>query len=545
MDFALRFRTLGHAAKTLRNTLVAHDFLHTAVLHKFFVVRLLKLDAKSQQYLAANNKIQPVGLTTEASPLPGLWDYFKFKRIGADTDNLGTLSKEPDSLPVLGNEFVSKAARTSTGKADLISRWVQGGSFEVLNPFLPIQGDSHTTGPVSRKAGGSATHTKETGMPKDAAASGAALEQIQRPPSPRKRFGKVRKPKGGATLETLESTDTLLEDISDLTIKDQAEGIREGVRPDSAIVRNVLSGSNHFSSPATVTESLSRREPNLDFKLSETSILPPEILPPYMEPVWEDVVQDQSPAQLLDWEARHAHAAGFGRLVDVPPLSYTPQDVADARRSEPSIDQSFTERGSAPSQELINLLDVAEEACTELSMPLNPMCPTISNLVERPTAPSKSIASLRIVNTEKPQQARSSSTRSITSNAHSDKALSETLQTANEAETRKFRHTMGQQKPAPKKEKTVNGSSIKENRALKPDKNTFRRLNAAAESVLENARYFRGQVKLEVQIGRIMMKNVPNQYRKIHFPVEEWPAIFAAREVPDIPSTVFTNMYVS
>ena len=42
----------------------------------------------------------------------------------------------------------------------------------------------------------------------------------------------------------------------------------------------------------------------------------------------------------------------------------------------------------------------------------------------------------------------------------------------------------------------------------------------------------------------MIIDNIPNQLRKMHFTVEEWPAIFAAKENSDIPSTIFTNMYV-
>jgi len=544
VDFVLRFITLRQLAKTLRNTLVAHDFQHRAILHRFLVIRLLKLDAKSQQYLVPNTKVQPVVLTSEASALPALWDEFKFKRIGVESHYPVTLSKEPESISVPDDETGSGSTGASIKKAEMVNQWVQEGSSEVLDPFLPVQGDSKTIVSFTGKAGGSDTHTKATNMSSYAAAPSADMEQPRRPPSPRKRFGKVRKPKGGAAVGRLESRDTLSEDPSDVNLMDQAKVVTEGVRPDREIVRNILSGSSHFGSPATVTESRSTDEPNMDSMLSQPSIVAPEILPPYVEPVPEGVIQDQSLTQPPEWEKRHAHGTGVGRLVDVPPLSYTPRDVTHAHGFESTIDNVFMDGRSAPSQELISLLDTAEEEYPKLSTPLNPLGAITTPLVERPAAPLKPILQLRIVNTEKLGLASSSSAESATSKSKADNTLSENLQTSNELETRKFRHTMGQQKPAPKKEKAVNGSSTKETRASKPDKSNFKRLNAAAEDILERAMYFHGQVKLEVKIGRIMMENVPNQFKKMHFHVNEWPAIFAAREPSDIPSTVFTNMYV-
>ncbi len=544
VDFVLRFIALRQLTKTLRNTLVAHDFQYTAILHKFFIVRLLKLDVKSQQYLAPNTKVQPLPLTSEASTLPGLWDEFIFKRIGADSAHPVNLSKEPESIPVPDDDSLSSTAGASIRKAKMVNQWVQEGSSEVLNPFLPVQGDSNTVISFTGRVGGLDTHTKATTMSKYAAASTSDKEQLLRPPSPRKRFGKVRKPKGAAAVGPVEGTDASPRNLSDLNLTDQAKVVTEGIRPDRAIVRNLISGSSQFGSLATTTESRSTEESNLDPRSSQTGIVAPEILPPYLEPVTDDVTQDQSPAQPPEWEKRHAHATGVGRLVDVPPLSYTPRDVTDAHGFESSINNIFTERHSAPSQELISLLDATEDELPKLSMPLDPLSAITTPLVERPAAPLKPILRLRIVNKGKPGPVSSSSARSATSNAKADEALSENLQTSDEVETRKFRLTMGQQKPASKKEKTVNGSSSKESRASKPAKNNFRKLNAAAEDVLERAIYFRGQVKLEVQIGRVMVDNVPNQLKKINFPVDEWGAIFAARELSDMPSAVFTNMYV-
>lgn len=544
MDSVLRFLTLRQSARTLRNTLVTHDFQHIESLHKLFVVRLLKLDPTSQQYLIFNTKVQPVGVTAEASASPGLWGDFQFKRIGVDNRSPVTLSKYSESLPVPDDESPSSATGTSTRKAELVHRWLQEGSSEILNPFLPVQGNSNTAVPLNSTAIGSATLTKVTDISKQVAASGPNLEYLPKPPSPRKRFGKVRKPKGAGPVEPLESINTPPENLSDLRLTDQAGMIRERVPPERAIVHSILSSSSHFDSPATVTQSRSRVEPQVDFELLQASIVPPEILPPYLEPVTEDVVQDQSPDQPRDWENQNIYVARSGRLIDVPPLSYTPKKGTDAPGAEPSIDNVCTERQSAPNQELISLLDATEEDYPELRMPLDPIGPTADIVVKRPTAPLRPILRLRILNTEKPEPGQSSSEASVASKAKSDKAPSETLQTANEVETRDFKRTMGQQKPAPKKEKTVNGSSTKENRAMKPDKSNFQKLNAAAENVLEGAMYFRGQVKLEVQIGRLMLNNISNQLRKTPFTVEEWPTIFAARETPHVPSSVFTNMYV-
>lgn len=539
VDSVLRFLTLRQSARTLRNTLVAHDFPHTESLHKLFVVRLLKLDPKSQQYLVFNTKVQPLGLTTEALASPGLWGDFKFKRIGVDNRSPVTLSKYSESLPVPDDESPSSATGTSTRKAESVHRWLQEGSSEILNPFLPVQGASNTTIPLNRTAIGSATLNKITDLPKQAAASSANLEHLPKPPSPRKRFGKLRKPKGAGLVEPLESTDTPPENLSDLRLTDQAGIIGEG-----DFVRSILSSSSHFDSPATVTQSQSREEPEMDFELLQAKIVPPEILPPYLEPVTEDVVQDQSPDQPREWENRTTHVARFGRLIDVPPLPYTPKNGTAAPGAAPSIDNVCTESQSAPNQELISLLDATEENYPALSTPLDPVGPTADIVVKRPTAPSRPILRLRILNTEKSEPGQRFSAASVASKAESEKAPSETLQTANEVETREFKRTMGQQKPAPKKEKTVNGSSTKENRALKPDKSNFRKLNAAAENVLEGAMYFCGQVKLEVQIGRMMLNNISNQLRKTPFTVEEWPTIFAARETPHEPCSVFTNMYV-
>lgn len=533
MDFVLRFIPLRQLGKTLRNTLVAHDFQHTATLHKFFVVRLLKLDAKSQQYVAPTTKVQPVVLTSEAASLPGLWDDFKSKRIGTDRHNPVIQSKEPESISIPDDEVSNGTGGASLRKAEMVNQWVQEGSSEVLNPFLPVQDHSNTMLSSVGKAGGLTAQPKAANMSSSAAASTANMKQLPKPPSPRKRFGKVRKPKGGPAVVPLSNGDTQLENKSDINLTDEAKLITEDIRPDRALVRNIISGNSQFQLPATVTESHSTGQPSMAPQLSQTGIVAPEILPPYVEPLTEDVAQDQSPTEAPGWEKRHAHATGVARLVDVPPLSYAPGDVTNTHEYESTIDTVITERRSASSHELISLLDATEEEYPKLSAPLNPLAATTTPLVKRPTAPLKPILQLRIVNPERPAPASNSFAESATPKAMTDKAPSESLQTSNEVETRKFRRTMGQQKPVPKKEKTV-----------KPAKNTFKKLNAAAEGLMERAIHFRGKVKLEVQIGRIMVENVPNQFKKIQFSVNEWPAIFAAREASEKPNTIFTNMYV-
>ena len=541
MGFILRFLILRKMGRTLRTTLLAHDSPYTPDLHNFYVVRLLKLDVKSQQYVGPKTKLQLIELATEDSTASGLWDDFKFNGIGKKSDNRVAVTIEPEAARILADEALS-GPESTIRKADMVSQWVQEGSSEVLNPFLPIQdGFGAAVSLSGRSEGPTSNHT---------ALSGADIQPPNKSPSPRKRFGKVRKPKGGGTnAEPLEKPETLREGILDLQLTDQTVMTREELQADPETVYDVVTGKISLEELAEVSQARKMGAPPEDHTTTtKTSIIPPEILPPFLSPITADVSQDRLPDEPPLWEKQHAHANLVGRLVDISTPSTTLQELETPPGYEPSFVKASTERRLAPAQQLVSLLDAPEEEYQALDTPLRSVGLTAQPLaIGSAIVPSKKrTPTLRIVNfTQTPKRKENSAADSASSKTKSSKGPVETLQTSDEVQTRKFRHTMDQQRPAPKKERSRNDESAKESRVSKPNKSDFTKLNHVGESLLGSGLYFRGEVKLEVQIGRMLIDNVPNQLRKTPFATEDWSAIFVSKIVSEIPSTIFTNMYVS
>jgi len=542
----LRFLTLQKLGRTLRTTLVEHGFHYIADLQDFFVVRLLKLDAETQQYLAPKTKVQPVDPTAGASASPRLWDDFMSKRFGDDNHNPLAVIKESELASILSDETLHDAG-TTLRKAEMVNQWVQGGSLDVLNPFTPIQDGSSAEVSSNGKTGGSTTSSALGDMSRYVASSSFEAQDTSKPPSPRKRFGKVRKPKGAKIAESLELKDTLLEDSAKASVTNQVARPSEELQPDPGTVEKILSGTNEAKESVPAREPHGEIGPDTDPKVSQTIHKPPEILPPQNSPSFSssatgDILQDEASGQPPTWEKQHAHAAVVGCLVDVTAPTDNSQDVKAPPGYKPSLIRT---RPRSSSQQLVNLLDVSEEEYPALGPPSSSAdLTTQPSLMDPPILPLRTTTrTLRIVKHQGTVPDSSSTADSVTSKAKPGKPLKETLQGSDEVESRKFKHTMGQQKPAPRKEKIRNDNAAKEIRGSKADKADLRKLNNTFESVLESALYFRGEVKLEVQIGRILMKSVPNQHRKMPFTIEDWFAIFATRNVSEIPVTTFTNMY--
>ncbi|KAI9842772.1 MAG: hypothetical protein M1830_007752, partial [Pleopsidium flavum] len=263
-----------------------------------------------------------------ASTLPRLWDDFLFKGIGDHSHNPLAGIEGSELATVLSDEVLQDPGTTAR-KAEMVNQWVQGGSLDVLNPFMPIQEVSSVEISSNGKTGGSATSSARGDTSRFVASTSFETQEPNRPPSPRKRFGKVRKPKGGKATQSLEGKDVLPEDIAATRVTNQGVGLNEELQPDPRVVEEVLSGMNQTEEAGHVEDSRVESEPDRDRKNSQSIHLPPEILPPFTSPATAETVQDSSPDQVPVWEKQHAHAAVVGRLVDVSAPSTKSQDVEE------------------------------------------------------------------------------------------------------------------------------------------------------------------------------------------------------------------------
>ncbi|KAI9681167.1 MAG: hypothetical protein M1817_002449 [Caeruleum heppii] len=71
-----------------------------------------------------------------------------------------------------------------------------------------------------------------------------------------------------------------------------------------------------------------------------------------------------------------------------------------------------------------------------------------------------------------------------------------------------------------------------------------RKMQQVMIMILERARSYRGELKLHIDIGRLLMKDVQKTYSK-PFPTEEWDQVFKKEKVLQPARTIFTNMLTS
>lgn len=450
--------------------------------------------------------------------------------------------KEPEAGLMLHKEDLTNG-RTTSRKTEMVTQWVQGGSSEVLNPFLPVRERSGGEIPPNDKTGGSTTSSSLDEKWRFIASSVSEAQAPTKPPSPRKRYGKVRKPKGAKTSESVAVTNILPEEIEPGTVSNQTPEPGDDLEPIEEIADAVLSEANPSEGSISARASREGSEPKTDRIRSRRIFTPPEILPPFTTPTTVSIFQDHPPDQSPVWETRHAHAAKVGILVDVSaPLDNSKEVPKPPPGYESSPLNTGPGHSQAPSQQLINLHAASEDEYPSLRPPSRPEDPkTQRSSMGPPSRPLKvGSRTLRIVKPKGSVSGSSSTADSGTSKEIRNKPLQEILQSSTEVNSREYKYTMGQQKPAQKKEK-VRCDNAAKTEASKAD---LRKLNDLAEVVLDRALYFRGEVKLEVQIGRILVNSLPTQFRKMPFRVDTWPTIFAARNGSGVAETTFTKMYV-
>ncbi|KAH0545051.1 hypothetical protein FGG08_000822 [Glutinoglossum americanum] len=116
--------------------------------------------------------------------------------------------------------------------------------------------------------------------------------------------------------------------------------------------------------------------------------------------------------------------------------------------------------------------------------------------------------------------------------------IEERLQEIGEVETREFRRTMGQQKELMADSTIrVNGSRFDSN---------FRRLSDGAKVALENAFGFVGLVELKMKIGRILIKDIPNDLMQTRISLAQWEAFpFSGISPESVTETIFTDFLMT
>ena len=103
----------------------------------------------------------------------------------------------------------------------------------------------------------------------------------------------------------------------------------------------------------------------------------------------------------------------------------------------------------------------------------------------------------------------------------------EKLQTWDEGETREYKRTMDQRKPA------SNGEESEEKIS------NLKKMHGAVLAMLELAKFHRGQVEVRVELGKILVGGLSKIQRP--FPPEEWDSFFLE---PNRLRAIFTKMYV-
>ncbi|KAI9722588.1 MAG: hypothetical protein M1812_001519 [Candelaria pacifica] len=532
--FALQFLSLRKAGnQMLRSTLLRLDSPQISELHKRVVVRTLVYDESRRVWLPLKKKIESITAADGASQSFGIWEYFRFRSLGIDSDVFGHLAAHNTDFSSLfssedgglGNENLPPA------KAEQVRAWqrqVQNDNLEELAELPPTPSVLSTVKSSTSGKGEESSVMEELIDKLDPQATTAsqhgsppAIEEL----SPKKRMGKFRRPKvlGAAGVPGSEQEyGSLDQPVTPDQVSTYGNGpiLGTAVSPNSAPEHNeshtaYQSAENIQSLEATKGQSGSNQE---DLRvLMQQDVAPSLVLDslrspskrnqPLVTPREETSVQPQTPEVLLDLsEPFMAH-------------SNLPQ--------APSSDFEFPVTSETRALKAISLLDSVENPESFRYMPHLPAL--------APSASTPDLASMKV--------------SELSSSRESDRLPQSQLGAVNDVlvgsdvAAQETSNDGGLAKDVTSAISIGSANSQKAARRKgRVDTARLKKLNEMGTSMLERARPFNGDIRLAVEIGRILLSGVSPQYTTSPFAETEWDNAFTGRGGSAIPRTTFTNM---
>ncbi|KZF23802.1 hypothetical protein L228DRAFT_282485 [Xylona heveae TC161] len=538
-DHMSQFFPLKKLEKRLtKTTLVGHvPHLHKN-LPNLLVLRMLKLDKSSQQYLVTKYKNQPVLPEGKRTTMPRVWGGFVFKPAGSSIPY--RLHPPPLSRPQSPQKVPQTPIATEPGhgrgmtaeKAAQVQQWVQQGADALEDPFTADLPSPNIEESLEKAKKSESEEQSQTLLKTDLHANSAVpsqtspLEQTVEDPRldeiipptkpvasshpnvPRKRYGKIRIPKGmRSTIPEPEQDPEPLPSLGDelaaealpsdsSAVQDRADSTADvslARRPASS--RQASSNSSRRSTPFQEVRAFHPpSEPITNGPLVRTISSAAQEIPssePHLKP------------SATTSERASAQASISGSLVDL-------LEFRDASSRE--------DTGSQTEQPL--LLDLADDGRGSNGG-------IAKGLLAGSLLPSLNTAPLipRVASRCESRASRSSKLSS------EQNILGERLQETSEVESRTFRKTMEQQK-APEDEDFTN---LEKNIA---------QAQTDGMKLLEYAQTYSGEIKLQVDIGRILVDGVQKKFRKMPFVDEEFEEIFAGVQGQNgpLPTASFVKM---
>ncbi|KAI9789357.1 MAG: hypothetical protein M1835_001724 [Candelina submexicana] len=533
-DFALQFLPLRKAGnQMLRSTLLRLDSPHIVELHKKVVARMLTYDESRRVWLPLKKKAGSVTTPAEATPNHGIWETFRFRSLGSESnvfEHLKTYNTDFSSLfPSEGGGEENDVLPVE--KVEQVREWqqqVQNNQLdELADPFLTQSALSTTkssTGEKGEEASASDDSINRMG-PLAAPANQYELPSAIESVSPKKRLAKVRRPKATKVIEASSS-----EHDHEARVPPVATH-QPSVTGDSTVSENT---SNQYFAPrgqqshtscqsAANIQTLEATTDQFSPNLGNLRGMMQQSLTPFL---MSDSLRSSSdrPQPL---EAPFDRFSVQPRTGEVLPDLSEPAPAQGSRSQAPSPSLVSSVASKAGPVKPVSLLDSVDDKVDFQYMPHLPAL-LASAFTPDPDSgdvsePSSSLENGRVAQSQKDpvdeRLARSDMTAQGTSN---DEVLAE------EASTVKSTVSSTSQKTAGRNEKL--------------DTVRLEKLNEIGISMLQHARSFNGDIRLAVDIGRILLSGVPSQFMTSPFAETEWDNVFTARGGSGIPRSTFTNM---
>ena len=520
LDITLQATQLRSAeGGRLNTTLFTPGSPHSRTYPKYLVITILQNPASSKWIPHV-----PKPLTVECQ----LWRDHSYKPQGDGVQDLTRWKQESMTASVISDESPVNHALATAG-TDSISTWVEtSAKMATSDPFAVIEDRAEN---------------------KD-------LQQPGQDPSPRKRYVKVRKAKGLSTIEN-EMGNTA--SVSSLPI----------------ITERSLSGANSASYTAEERQSLPSDDLSDANRVNKIHVLreglhplptrlnqPPSIRPPVMpkssissiSPVQgSDNGSIENPGRWQAWQKSTVQGHRLNRaLVDFSGLAQRAgvvtragQQAANPKFASTRVDTQKEFQSTTLSGDHSNpasfLIDVGNDTQDDHRPPTTSR-ETVHPLLSTPGQSHDGGANVEIVHgplelmdfdevgatQQTALESFNASVRSSEDKKSDDDLMSfgeEIVQHVGEMEIRQLRQTMNQQK-----------SNSRDNR-LSQDESALEGFEVALTDILRLLPNFQGPVRFEVDIGRLLLNGVNQDFRKPHFSANEWPSVFST-----ISQTVFTEI---
>ncbi|KAI9819582.1 MAG: hypothetical protein M1827_007032 [Pycnora praestabilis] len=500
------------ARKMLQTTMLEPESQFTSQLPQMFVARLLKFDPSVERMLLPKQNLKPMNVD-DNTLTSRIWGNYIFIAAGDESLNplnarergfsLSTVHEERLLNPSLPLEVVQR-----------IEEWVPDGAAELEDPNTAVHTQvSPGRNEVvleserlsSRMTGANSPTPSRTASPKSSKVS------------PRKKYGKIRRPRPRQVAHGTNNP----------------RPSRTLGRAPSNIEQSLPSSlASHPGSPTSLQSSFTHDDPvvhdtatnTLNPSRSEETFLNHYQVSLFEERFDNPLFTFQATTSIIPDLVGLAHGDNEA-LVDVSSSSH------HADHKNVSSNTILEMNPEDPSGEDTSLLDHTDDWAAPSGLSNLPALAPHPNDAVAMTAETGSHPKSSTIHARE----STSGTNSLGTSLEESRAGSlgrprDAIQATIELDSRVYRKTMGQQKAA--------GGSAKH----LLDSSNLKKLNRTGLEILNAGRSFNGELKLEVNLGRILMSTIPKQYRKIEFSVEDWGKVFSRTSGDQSPNAIFTKM---